>query len=126
MLNKNYDDIIKNLEKQFKTKNDTDFVKEQVMSLAMFMLGELEKQKQESEAREKNLEKRILTLEKKLESLEKELYEEEQEEYENINCPYCNFNFYIETEGAPSEIKCPECDNIIELDWEDNNEDDDM
>ena len=33
-----------------------------------------------------------------------------------IICPYCNAEFIADVESK-SNIKCPECQNTIELDW---------
>ena len=41
-----------------------------------------------------------------------------------VICPYCNHQFITDIDlEANSEIKCPECKNIIEFDW---NEDEDQ
>ena len=60
--------------------------------------------------------------------LEDEFYNEFEEDdkmldLEPITCPYCEFKFLIEYDLDNSEIKCPECDNLIQLDWEEYEED---
>ena len=59
-------------------------------------------------------------------------YEEDDEEFFSVNCPYCNANIMVSSFEHDSEIECPECKNMIELDWEfdeddelDNEDDDD-
>ena len=42
---------------------------------------------------------------------------------EPINCPYCNSRFLIEYDNTQKEIKCPDCKNIIELDWDEFDDD---
>jgi hypothetical protein len=44
------------------------------------------------------------------------------EDFEMI-CPYCNCEFNAEIGQSKTEIKCPECNNIIELDWNGNPDD---
>ena len=46
--------------------------------------------------------------------IENDIYEEDFD-FE-INCPYCNEQFVADIESK-TEIKCPECHNTIELDW---------
>jgi len=41
-----------------------------------------------------------------------------------IICPYCNYEFDAEIDEQFNEIKCPECGNTIELDWNGNPDDD--
>ena len=34
-----------------------------------------------------------------------------------IVCPYCDYEFFIDADMDKKEVECPECKNIIELDW---------
>ena len=46
-----------------------------------------------------------------------------------IVCPYCDAEFAIKFESINedfNQIKCPECNNIIELDWTEEDEEDGM
>ena len=56
--------------------------------------------------------------------IEDDIYEEEGFDFE-IVCPYCEHEFVIDTSEDKTEIKCPECKNIIELDWSGNLDDED-
>lgn len=52
--------------------------------------------------------------------IEKELYitDEDNDNYDfEIVCPYCNCEFEIELKELNQDVKCPECHNVIELDW---------
>ena len=53
-----------------------------------------------------------------IKTMEKELYIDEDSDF-SITCPYCNNEFIVECEELKDEIECPECNNIIELDWGD-------
>ena len=64
---------------------------------------------------------RLDEMEEKIKQLSIDVYDEELEEFE-INCPYCNYTFDADIDDNVREIVCPECNNIIELDW--NQEDD--
>ena len=79
---------------------------------------------QKYESRVKALENKIDSVEKAIKQIEADLYEDDDVDLEPINCPYCNFNFLIEAEEKTSEINCPECGNIIELDWEEDSKED--
>ena len=41
-----------------------------------------------------------------------------------IVCPYCEHEFIIDANEDQNAIECPECKNIIELDWSGNLDDD--
>ena len=41
---------------------------------------------------------------------------EEVDDFE-IVCPYCNYEFVIDVDENKTEVECPECQNVIELDW---------
>lgn len=69
----------------------------------------------------KTLEEKYVKLEEIVENIKSDIYDEieEDEDFEfEIVCPYCNkvFTSNIQT-GINEEIKCPECHNVIELDW---------
>ena len=48
--------------------------------------------------------------------IEKDIYDEDGFDFE-IVCPYCNYEFVIDVDDNKTEVQCPECKNIIELDW---------
>lgn len=62
------------------------------------------------------MEDRIKTLEDRFSKMENEIYLDNEYDLE-ILCPYCNYSFIIDSEESADEIKCPECNNIIEIDW---------
>lgn len=45
-----------------------------------------------------------------------DIYDDEGFDLE-IVCPYCEHEFVIDSDEDQNAIKCPECKNIIELDW---------
>jgi len=65
------------------------------------------------------LDEKMKQVEKTISTIEKDIYMDDEEEYDfQIVCPYCNYEFLTEMdEELKKEVKCPECDNIIELDW---------
>ena len=130
MLGNKFKEIITNLENHIQDKNDLDYAKKQVTDLTMSFLDELGKIEELYDHKISHCVERITDLEKELDKLEEEQnmsmnHREEALDVEPITCPYCNTRFLIEFNSKQKEVKCPDCKNIIELDWE-NFEDDDM
>lgn len=68
-----------------------------------------------------NIEKRQRIIEDKINQIHNSVSGIEEDIYDDgfeleIICPYCNTEFVADVESK-SEVKCPECQNIIELDW---------
>lgn len=128
MLNKKFKEVIRNLEGNIENKKDLIYAKSQITELTMEYLDEL--QKLESIYKQKLIifEDRLDGLEVAMHRLDNELFQdedfEEDTDLEPIKCPYCNTNFFIEFDSSKKEMKCPDCKNIIELDW--GNFEDDM
>ena len=148
-LKKRFKEILQNIEKNVSNKEDLDYVKTQVYNISMLFLNELDKLAEVNVVklntmldREKELESKIEHMEKIINKLEKEIYSPDDDDSDfEIICPYCNSEFIEDfRNGIKNEVRCPECDNIIELDWnesecdqyedeedeEDNSEEDDM
>lgn len=124
MLNNKFNEVMKNLEKNIDSEKDLRYAKEQITELTMTYLAELGNLENIYNKNIKTICKRISDLEEKIEKMDEEI-EDDEIDVEPITCPYCNMNFLIEYDSNNTEVKCPECKNIIELDWE-NNSDDDM
>ena len=75
------------------------------------------------EEKHKDLEERLNILQNKMSKIEKDIYEGEDDSEFEVVCPYCNYQFVTDIDlELNSEIKCPECKNIIELDWNEDEE----
>lgn len=122
MLGNKFKEVIANLEKHLKNKDDLDYAKKQITELTMSYLNELEKIEQNYDFKISRCTERIDELENAVEKINEENSYEEID-VEPITCPYCNSKFLIEYDNKQKEIKCPDCKNIIVLDWE-NFEDD--
>lgn len=72
-------------------------------------------------ARQGAIEEKVTKMEGTLNNIEKDIYldDEDTSDFE-IVCPYCNNEFIIEMEELKDEVQCPECKNMIELDWNDD------
>ena len=62
------------------------------------------------------LEKKMSEIERGMNTIEKELFIEDEYDFEII-CPYCNHEFLTDINSSKKEVECPECHNVIELDW---------
>ena len=65
---------------------------------------------------QQELGKKISKLEKNINKIESDIYFEDNFDME-IACPYCNYEFVVDMDEDRKEVTCPECENIIELDW---------
>lgn len=122
MISKKYKEIIKNLEENIDSKRDLEYAKKQISDLTVLYIDELSKIEEKLENKVKKVESRVDDLEENMRKIEEEVCDEFEDEsmldLEPITCPYCDFKFMIEFDSSNTEIKCPECDNIIELDWD--------
>ena len=129
MLNNKFKEVIKNLEGNIENKKDLAYAKAQVMELTMLYLDELDRLENVYKEKVAICEHRLDSLEVAMQKLDTEIFQDGEEEEEDtdlepIKCPYCNTNFFIEFDNSKKEMKCPDCKNIIELDW--GNFEDDM
>ena len=124
-LKKRFNAILQDIEKNVNNKEDLDYVKTQVYNISLLFLDELDKLAEINLNRlntminrEKELETKIENMEKIISNLEKEIYSSDDDTDFEIVCPYCNSEFVEDfRNGLKHEVRCPECDNIIELDW---------
>ncbi len=126
MLNSKFKEVIKNLDKNIMNKDDLAYIKSQITELTMAYLDDVEKLESEYKEKMLNCEHRIDNLEIDVHRIEDEIFDEDYDDadLEPIKCPYCNTSFFIEFDSTKKEIRCPDCKNIIELDW--GNFEDDM
>lgn len=139
-LSKNYKKIISEIEENIKEPEQREFVKGKVSELAMMFMDTIERLLESTEKQAK-IEKKINNLQKSLKRIEEDIYIEDDEEEEEdeecgccdccgdpmndndyefeILCPYCSHEFVTGKDtNLEDEIECPNCHNIIELDWE--------
>lgn len=108
-LSQRYQDMIKELEKNLESQKDIDYVKNSFSSLFLDFLNDIA-------SSVSHIEQRTSTMENKMKKIEQDLYINDGYDFE-IVCPYCNCEFETEFDELKKEVKCPECHNIIELDW---------
>lgn len=123
VLQDKFNAIIAKIEERITDPEDLDFIKQQIADISILYIDELNKIMDLSERRvnqvyenQKVLEKKMSELEKGMNTIEKELFVEDEYDFE-ITCPYCNYEFIADINSDKKEVECPECHNLIELDW---------
>lgn len=66
--------------------------------------------------KQQELENKMNKMENIINKIESDIYLDEGFDFE-IVCPYCNNEFITDIDENKTEVTCPECENIIELDW---------
>lgn len=125
-LNVKFKKILSDLEDNIQNKEDLEYIKVQIFNLYNLFFDEISKVEERTSAKletmavtQAKLQEKIENLEEEVKSMEKELYIDEESDF-IITCPYCNKEIVVDVEEIKDEIECPECNNIIELDWGDD------
>ena len=123
ILKNEYKSFLDDIEKNIKNKEDLDYVKGRFASFLDIVLDQMDyimEYKKEEIAKledtQNKLSSQIGQMQQVIDNIEKDIYTEDGFDFE-IVCPYCNYEFIIDVDENRTEIECPECQNIIELDW---------
>ena len=132
-LSKDYDRIISEIEKTISNEQEREIVKQKIADLSILFFNLIENMNSiveeklvRIEEKQNDIDERIENLKKSVDEIEGDIYEESGEYDFEIVCPYCSNEFVTNLElidDEKSEIRCPECNNIIELDWNDEEDD---
>ena len=126
-LSKKFQKITQEIEEKIKDKEELDFVNKKIFEVSMIYMEIMDEMTKIINERLEGIEKVQEVLDEKLNTIQNSVLGIENDIYEEnydfeISCPYCNNQFTAEIEEKNSII-CPECQNVIELDW---NEDDEI
>ena len=123
VLKDNYTSFLEDIEKNIKNKEDLEYIKLRFADFLNVVLNQMdhimnykESEVENLEKKHKELENRLEKIETIVENIEKDIYSDDRFDFE-IVCPYCNYEFVIDVDENKTEVQCPECNNIIELDW---------
>lgn len=124
-LNNHYQAILKDLENHIKDEEDLKFVKDKFNELSMMFMDVIDRLTILTDMRIKTIEKtqqeiehRIAKVQKEVDGIQSDIYEDDESYEFEIVCPYCGYQFTTDIEAEESsEVECPECHNMIELDW---------
>lgn len=120
-----YKKILEDLENNIKDSEDLVYTKEKFMELTMIFMDIIDRLTALTDARIKEIEERQQEINNKINSvqsivdeIEGDIYDSDEDYEFEIVCPYCNYEFTTDiADEEKNEIKCPKCNNIIELDW---------
>ena len=122
-LKNEYKSFLDDIEKNIKNKEDLDYIKERFVSFVDVVLDEMDyildykqEEMEKIEDTQKQLNAKMGQMQQVIDHIEKDIYAEDGFDFE-IVCPYCNYEFIIDVDENKTEIECPECQNVIELDW---------
>ena len=124
-----YKSFLDDIEKNIKDKEDLEYIKKRFTSFLDVMLDQIDYimdyKKEEIDKLEKTqrqIEDKMSKMQQVIDNIEKDIYDEGFD-FE-ITCPYCNYEFFIDVDENKTEVECPECKNMIELDWSGDVDDD--
>lgn len=122
-LKNEYKSFLEDIEKNVKDKEDLKYVKRRFtyfLDLILDKMDEIVEYKKVEiahlEQTQNELLEKVNQMQKVIGNIEKDIYSEEGFDFE-IVCPYCDYEFIIDVDEDKKEVTCPECENIIELDW---------
>ena len=141
-LKKEFKSYMEDVEKNIHNKQDAEYIKGRTVELMDAISNEIERILNLKEEKISQIEKKQVMLEERLNAIQEEMNDIEQEllieedeeasdeideiaeeagEYDfEITCPYCDYDFIVDLNTDKSEVVCPECNNVIELDWTGN------
>lgn len=122
-LTSQYKKFMKDLEENIENVEDYNLIKSELSKLFMIFFNEIDEMKDLYEKkidaileRQSSFNEKINKVEGILNNIQKDIYLDETSDFE-ITCPYCEKEFIIQMEELKDEVECPECKNLIELDW---------
>lgn len=126
-LSDKYTKILDEIRTSISNIDEKKYVEKKLVELSSVYLGLLDRLTRTNTAKiskiEENQEKivkKVTEIQEAISNIKNDIYEFDGYDFE-IVCPYCNFEFVTEIENYnKEEVKCPNCNNVIELDWEDN------
>ena len=132
-ISENYNRILSEIEQKISNPDEKEFVKNKVAELMLIFMDTIDKISDVVETeigdiqeRQKELKLNMESISKKVNRIEDDIYEDDEDFDLEIVCPYCNHEFVAdldEEHNMKDEVECPECHNIIELDWNEEDED---
>lgn len=120
-LSTRFQDIMKDIEKNISNEKDLEFINKKITEISMLYMEVLSGMNEVIQNKIENIEKVQNSIETKVNKIQTSIAGIENDIYDDgydfeIICPYCNKEFTADIESK-SDIRCPECQNVIELDW---------
>ena len=129
-LKNEYKSFLDDIEKNIKDPKDLEYIKKRFASFLDVILDQMDyimdykkEQIEKLENTQKELDEKMNKMQQVIDNIEKDIYSDEGFDFEII-CPYCNYEFIADIDDSKTEVQCPECKNMIELDWSGENDED--
>ncbi len=124
-LKSRYQQILKELENNIQDENERNFVITKFQELSVIFMDIIDRltyvtdlRVKEVEEKQKEVENKLDSIQKAVDGIENDIYEDDESYEFEITCPYCNHDFVADINSdTNTEVECPECHNVIELDW---------
>lgn len=128
-LKNRYQQILSEIQEHIQDEEQKKFVISKFQELSIVFMDIIDRltyitdvRVKEVETKQKEIESKIGEVQSAVNGIESDIYEDGESYEFEITCPYCNYEFIADINSDIStEVECPECHNVIELDW---NEDD--
>lgn len=121
-ITKRFKNIMDDIENNISDVKEREYVNKKLVEISMLHMEIIDNMTDiiknkiiNIENNQKNIESKLNIIQNSVSGIENDIYDEDGYEFEII-CPYCNTEFVADVESK-TDIKCPECQNIIELDW---------
>ncbi len=120
-ITKRFQDIINDIESNISNEKELDYINRKITEISMLHMEVIEDLTGIIKSKIANLERSLSNIENKINKIDTSVSGIENDIYDDgfefeIICPYCNTEFTADVESK-SDIRCPECQNVIELDW---------
>lgn len=120
-FNNIFQNIMKDIENNISDKRELEYINKKVTEISMLYMKVIQDLNEIMLDKINNIEKTQASIENKVNKIQTSIAGIENDIYDEgyefeIICPYCNNEFTADIESK-SDIRCPECQNIIELDW---------
>lgn len=120
-LSKRFQDILKDIEGNITDEKEREYISNKIVEISMLhvsVINELtniiNNKIDKIQSKQNSMETKLNKIQSSISGIEDDIYDDGYD-FE-ITCPYCNKEFIADVESK-TDIKCPECQNIIELDW---------
>ena len=131
-LKDSYKKILDELQNNIKDENERNFVINKFQELSIIFMDIVDRltyitdfRVKDIEEKQKEVERKVESVQKIVDGIENDIYEDEESYEFEITCPYCNHDFVTDINSETNtEVECPECHNVIELDWNADEEED--
>lgn len=129
-INDEYRKMLSDMDANMSNPKDIEYAKTKMYELSMLFIDEMQAMADGYDdkinaivQKQQGMDEKLKNMEKELNHMQRDMYDfedvEENEVFEfEITCPYCNYVFAAEADENKKEVQCPECENIIELDWD--------